>query len=74
MKRQSKKQDRDLSRQIIDVRPLSDRIKGKRLKPGQNPDATEQLFFQEELEYPEDLLPEYVKKMRTERRSSSVSL
>lgn len=62
MKRVNKKKDYDLPRQIIDVRPLSARLIGKRLLPGQAPDAIEQLFFQEDQD---NCLPEYVKKMRT---------
>ena len=38
-----KKQDPMLSREI-DVRPLLQRL-GKRIKPNQQPDAHEQLFF-----------------------------
>lgn len=38
------KNDPMLSR-LPDVRPLLERIKGKRTKPGQTPDAQKQLIF-----------------------------
>lgn len=40
----ARKKDFDLTMKLPDVRPLDCRC-GKRIKPGQKPDAIEQLFF-----------------------------
>jgi hypothetical protein len=41
-----------------DVRPLNERINGKRIKPGQQSDAKERLIFDDD----DSLIPAYVKK------------
>lgn len=52
----------------IDTISLDQRIKSKRIMPGQKPDATEQLIFDNPLVDSEDesdsMLPDYVKKNR----------
>ena len=60
----TKKWDKDLNTQKIDVRPLDVRV-SKRIKPGQSPDAIEQLFFTEDNEPQQfdELLPAYARKL-----------
>lgn len=47
-----------------DVRPLDQRSNGKRIKPGQSPDAQEQLIFTLDEPQDNDLQPDYIKKMK----------
>lgn len=52
-----------------DIRPLDQRTPYKRIKPGQKPEASEQLFFNpgESIEPDYDLestVPEYIKKLK----------
>jgi len=64
-----KKDDFGKRKKIIDVRPLDERLKGKRMRPGQQADAKEQLLFNNNENSLPDLdtdlasfLPDYVKK------------
>jgi hypothetical protein len=49
-----------------DVRPLDQKVTGKRVKPGQKPDATEQLIFNagESIDHDSDLEPAYIKNLK----------
>lgn len=69
MKRHNIK-DREITpSKIPDVRPLDQRLT-KRIKPGQQPNASEQLIFNtgETIEPDYDLEPAYIKKLKNELR------
>ena len=64
MKRHNIK-DREITpSKMPDVRPLDVRV-SKRIKPGQSPDAIEQLFFTEDNEPQQfdEILPAYARKL-----------